>query len=781
MSLRFATPRAGARLLCVLGLAAGAFPGASLASNPSAAADPDLRKLDDRQPPVTGPIYRLGDGTGPRGGFDSSGMTLLAHLPLNNFTGVARSAGNDCWGYVSPSGREYAIMGLEGGFGFVEITNPTNPQIIATIPGPSSNWHDVKVIGQYAYGVSEGGSGIQVMNLASIDSGQVTLVRNWTSGGYSTTHNIIAAEDSDTLWICGANIGNGGLIKIGLANPALPTLVGGWTDMYVHDAHIVTWQDGPLAGRDIAFCASGFSSGEVQTGLRVVDVTNPNSPEVLATLIYPGGAYAHQVWLSEDRRFLYLNDELDETTVFNQTTTRVINVENPAAPFLAGTFSSGLPAIDHNLYVHNGLVFQSNYRSGLRVFDALDPANPTPLAHFDTYPGSDSNEFNGAWSNYPFFPSGTIIVSDIERGLFILRLDAEPSSVAVSLASAAPEIVSPAGGTAITARAVARDMVANPIATVQLMVDTGSGFAPYDAAVNPDGTFTAAFPPADCDTQVQAYFRAVTTQGDEALFPADAPAQTLTIAVADEQVELFADDFSTNLGWTVGAPGDDAASGIWTRANPVGTIAQPDGPLFGTAAYVTGQHSGGGDGANDIDNGRTTLTSPAIDLSQGDATSTISYWRWYSNSAGAGPNADVFVVDISADNGQTWTNVETVGPAGPGTAGGWIRHRFHPADLVPLTGQMRLRFIASDEGEGSLVEAALDGFRVETLACEDPSPGCSPADLAEPYGTLNFFDVTGFLAAFNTQDPAADLAAPFGTLNFFDVTAFLGVFNAGCP
>jgi choice-of-anchor B domain-containing protein len=707
-----------------------------------ARADEDLRKIDQRQPPVFGEIYRLGEST-PRGGFESSGMTLLSHIPLNNFAGVARSMGNDCWGYVSPSGREYAIMGLEGGFGFVEITNPTNPQILATIPGPSSMWRDVKVVGHYAYGVSEGGSGIQVMNLANIDNGQVTLVRNWTSGGYTTTHNIVANEDAGTLWIVGANIGNGGLVHISLANPALPAFNGGWTEMYVHDAQVVTWDRGALAGRQLAFCAGGFDTGLTETGLRIVDVTNPNNPQVLSTVFYPNAAYAHQVWLSEDRRFLYLNDELDEPNGLNATTTtRIFNVEDPANAFYVGTFTSGEPAIDHNLYTHNGMIFQSNYRSGLRVFDALDPTSPTPLAYFDTFPGSNSNEFNGAWSNYPYFPSGTIIVSDIERGLFVLRLDAEPAQVAVSGVDN-PATVLPVGGTTISAR------------------------------------WSADTPPAPCGATVRAYFTATTAQGDTATFPAGAPADTLTFDVADAILELFADDFSTNTGWAVGAAGDNATSGIWTRVVPVGTAAQPGTAVEGDRCYVTGQHTGGGVGSNDIDGGRTTLTTPVLDLSQANESATISYWRWFSNSAGASPFEDVFRIDISNNNGQTWTNVETVGPTGE-VSGGWFQHSFRPADLLPLTAQMRMRFVAADEGSGSVVEAAIDAFRIETLLCEDPS-GCSAADLAEPFNTLNFFDVAAYLALFNAGDPAADLAAPLGTLNFFDLSAYLGVYNAGCP
>ncbi len=764
-AFRMAVPSA-----CLLALLAGS----------AGAADPDLAKLEARLPPEAGAIWRLGDPVPRAGGFDARGVTLLSHVPLNQFTGVVRSSGNDCWGYVSPSGREYAIMGLEGGYGFVEITDPTNPQIVATVQGPVSLWHDVKVIGDRAYGVSEGGSGVQIMDLSNIDNGQVTLVRNWTAGGYSTTHNIVVNEDAGTLWIVGANIGNGGLVHVDVTSPDSPSLDGGWTQMYVHDAQVVTWNTGPLAGRQLAFCAAGFDGGWSQTGLRVVDVTSPNSPQVLATLSYPAAAYAHQVWLSEDRKYLYLNDELDEGSTVGVTTTRVINVEDPANPVLVGTFTTGLAAVDHNLYTHNGMIFQANYRSGLRVFDALDPERPVEIAHFDTFPGSDAPEFNGAWSNYPFFPSGTVIVSDIERGLFVLRVDAEPRAVALRMESDPPAVVPPAGGAELTARVFVRSD-ANPLASVELLVDAGSGFQPHAATPNPDGTWTAHTPPVACGSTVRAYFRATTAQGDTDVYPAGAPDEAFVFEVADAVVELHSDDFETNTGWTVGAPGDNATGGIWTRVNPVGTIAQPGDAFSGSMCFVTGQHNGGGDGTNDVDNGRTTLTSPAYDLAAHDETTTISYWRWFSNSAGAAPFTDTFDVFVSGDNGQTWAMVESVGPEGPEVSGGWFQHRFHPADFVPLTSQVRLRFVAQDTNPQSLVEAAVDAVRIETLACENPVLGCSPADLAEPFGTIDLFDLLAFLDAYGAQAPGADLAEPFGTVDLFDLLAYLDAYAAGCP
>ncbi len=760
------------------GLAVGLPLVAMVMLTSAASGDEDLRKLSRRLPPVFGDIYRLGDPTPRGGGFDSSGMTLLSHIPLNHFTGVARASGNDCWGYVSPSGREYAIMGLEGGFGFVEITDPTNPQIIATIQGPTSLWHGVKVVGRYAYGVSEGGSGLQIMDLNNIDQGQVTLVRNWTSGGYSTTHTIAANEEAGTLWIAGANIGNGGLVKIDISNPTQPVFAGGWTQMYVHEAQVATMRSGPFAGREIGFCSGGYNTGHTETGIRIVDVTDATAPQLLSTIFYPNAGYAHQTWLSEDQRYLYLNDELDEMYTGQPGTTRIFNIEDLTNPTFVGQFSNGLPAIDHNLYTHDGLIFQSNYRSGLRVFDALDPENPTELAWFDTFPGSDSAEFNGTWSNYPFFPSGSIIVSDIERGLFVLRLDAEPAAVAVSPADL-PATVPPGGGAALSARVVVRS-AENPVASVQAFIDTGDGFQPVSAIDNGDGTWSASTPPAACGAALRAYFTATTAEGQTATYPASAPAGAIAFEVADKILEIFYDNFATHQGWVVGAPGDNAISGIWTRVIPVGTAAQPGTGVDGEYCYVTGQHTGGGVGGSDVDNGRTTLTTPVLDLSDAPQATTISYWRWFSNSAGASPFEDVFRIDISNNNGQTWTSVEIVGPTGDQVSGGWFHHAFRPADLLPLTAQMRMRFIAADEGAGSVVEAAIDAFRVETLVCEDPA-GCSVADLAEPHGVLNFFDLSAYLALFNAGDPAADLAAPFGELNFFDLAAYLNVYNAGCP
>ncbi|HKQ48756.1 MAG TPA: thrombospondin type 3 repeat-containing protein [Phycisphaerae bacterium] len=188
---------------------------------------------------------------------------------------------------------------------------------------------------------------------------------------------------------------------------------------------------------------------------------------------------------------------------------------------------------------------------------------------------------------------------------------------------------------------------------------------------------------------------------------------------------VFSDDFETNLGWTVGP--DDASTGIWTRVDPNGTAAQTedDHTPAGTMCFVTGQGSvGGGAGEADVDGGTTTLTSPSIALPGNDAI--ISYWRWYSNNLGGAPNADLFVVDISPDDGDSWVNAETVGPTSPPLA--WIQHTFQVSDIVTATGPIRLRFRASDLATGSLVEAGIDDVVVTAIDCD--SNGTS--DMCEP-------------------------------------------------
>ncbi|MCH8164158.1 MAG: hypothetical protein IH889_00970, partial [Planctomycetes bacterium] len=318
--------------------------------------------------------------------------------------------------------------------------------------------------------------------------------------------------------------------------------------------------------------------------------------------------------------------------------------------------------------------------------------------------------------------NGTPHYTEINAGFSAHNMDApELALLSFSFPQGLPEVITPAGGTTVPVVVEALTALPEPNTGV-LHVDVGAGFVAIPMTEVVPNLYDAIFPAAECGTQVAFYFSAETTTGQEVVTPNGAPANSFAVLSATGLQVVLEDDFEGDTGWVVGAPGDDATTGIWNRMDPEGTAAQPENdhtPNPGSICWVTDGFAGGGLGTFDVDNGQTTLTSPVIDL-LGATNAEISYWRWYSNDTGASPNADVFVVDISNNNGSTWTNVETVGPAGPETSGGWIFHQFNVADFVAPTAQVRVRFIASDEGSGSLVEAAVDDFTVIEVLCEPP-------------------------------------------------------------
>jgi choice-of-anchor B domain-containing protein len=472
-----------------IALAAAACTAALFAHN-------DDPKEQDTRPAWVGPAFRAAHDAEPAMGFPAEGVELLAWLPVGEFPGSGGDA-NDCWGYTAPSGREYAIICFSSTTGFVDITDPTDPVIVETSGSNGCTWHDVKVFQHYAYVVSECGRGIQVIDMDRIDEGIVTLVREVTSGGQDS-HNVAVDTDSGFLYRTGGS-GNGLLIYDLNADPSNPTLVGQWPDRYVHDAQIVTYTEGKYAGKQIAFCNSGFSGGGTETGMDILDVTNKASIVQMSRYQYPNGAYSHQGWLDADKEYYYLNDESDESSFGFNTTTHIIDVRDLDNPVEVGTFTSGVPAIDHNLYMHGDLIFEANYRSGLRVFDASDRLNPVEVAYFDTYPENDSPNFNGLWSNYPFFPSGTVIGSDREKGLFIWRV--RRALIEYAFPDGLPETIDPRGAT-VRVEISEREPGGLVEGTEMLNYSTGDGYTAVPLVNVGGDLYEATFPAIDCRTQV---------------------------------------------------------------------------------------------------------------------------------------------------------------------------------------------------------------------------------------------------------------------------------------
>jgi hypothetical protein len=268
-------------------------------------------------------------------------------------------------------------------------------------------------------------------------------------------------------------------------------------------------------------------------------------------------------------------------------------------------------------------------------------------------------------------------------------------------------------------------------------------------------------------------------------FPSDAPTFSNYLPVAEGIIEQWTDNFETNRNWSGAAPEDTATTGRWTRAIPQGTEAQPaaDHTEIGVSCWVTDYRAGQQVSDYDVDDGKTTLTTPLLNATN-MTSPRISYWLWYSNDVGpVSPHTNVLTVDVSNNNGVSWIPVKTYGPTGERTHGHWFEDGFLISDYVPPTNNMLVRFIASDV-TGAIVEAAIDDFRLTSLDCAAPPPACyANCDGSTNVPILNINDFVCFNNRFVFGDTHAncDGSTTPPILNVADYICFNNAFAAGCP
>ncbi|MEJ6795641.1 MAG: choice-of-anchor B family protein [Flavobacteriales bacterium] len=363
---------------------------------------------------------------GMAGIYPCDNVDLMSTISLSELGGVQNM--NDIWGWTdSDSGREFALIGMRNGTSFVEVTDPVNPLVIGSLATATTNslWRDVKVFNDYAFVVSEaGGHGMQVFDLAELlidyDEYPVVFEQSAYYDLFGRAHNIAINEASGYAYGIGTSTFSGGLHFVDISDPLNPQVAGGFgADGYTHDAQIVnyTGPDGDYFEREIAFCCN-------EDAVTIVDVTDKTDPVQISTLGYDFSAYTHQGWLTEDENFFIFNDEIDETSGFTPTTkTLIMDVRDLDNPVLHYEYLSSSTAIDHNLYTKGSLCYQSNYRSGLRILDIgnVFEQEISTLGFFDSQPMDDFQDYSGTWSNYAYFPSGTVIMSDMYTDFFILR------------------------------------------------------------------------------------------------------------------------------------------------------------------------------------------------------------------------------------------------------------------------------------------------------------------------------------------------------------------------
>jgi choice-of-anchor B domain-containing protein len=379
---------------------------------------------------------------GQAGPFPCHGVNLLRWVKLSAFS-TQPSAGNDIWGFIDLNDRrEYAIIGLSNGTGVVEVTKPRQPRVVGTIPGPSTTWRDIKVSQRfdpatqrwraYAYGTADAvNQGLQVIDLTNLPE-SVSLAATYRE--FASAHNLYMSNVNYAtgvalpgakpyIYIAGSNLSRGAFRVLDISDPINPVEVTPppGNTQYVHDGTSML-----LTGARAAECANGHDPCEVfidfnENTVDLWDVTEKAAPVRLSSTGYPGASYTHSGWWSEDTNYVFIQDELDESNFGVNTQLRTLDIHQLRNPFISNTWVGPTPAIDHNGYAKGNRYYMSNYRHGLTILDISDANDPQEVGNFDTYPANDSTFFNGAWGVYPFLPSGNIVVSDIERGLFILR------------------------------------------------------------------------------------------------------------------------------------------------------------------------------------------------------------------------------------------------------------------------------------------------------------------------------------------------------------------------
>ncbi len=427
--------------------------------------------------PLTGQRVACTNGTatatmgGQPVSFPCKGVDLMSFLPMASIGGAINvgSSGNasiaTTWGWTDPqTGREYAIIGRSDATSFVDVTDPLRPVYVGLMPRPAgiaaSSWRELKVLGNVLAVVSEAtGHGLQTFDLTQLRryaGTPITFDATARYTGFGRAHSVLVSGPSGTAVATGMqgtqNINTvnpsagcaSGLHFVTITDPANPAFAGCYSAApvsttetrpgYTHDAVCMTYAgpDTRYTGREICF----LSNEEV---LVVVDATNKSAVVELSRSTHANAKYIHQGWLTQDGRYFYVDDELDEQggVTGGKTRTIVYDVQDLTriAPVLE--YVGRTAAIDHNQYINGRYDVQSNYTAGINILDLQNPLAPTEAAYFDTYPATDAAQFSGIWNAYPYFRSGVIVAGGINEGLFVLK----PTGIA--LGTTTPEAPAP--------------------------------------------------------------------------------------------------------------------------------------------------------------------------------------------------------------------------------------------------------------------------------------------------------------------------------------------------
>src|SRR5262245_46689701 len=412
-------------------------------------------------------------------------VDLKAHL--NDYPPPAPTTGNwyysACWSYIHQDGREYAAIGARNGTAIYNVTDPAAPHQVGFIPGISSKWREMKQYRNWLYVVTEGlgpGEGLQIIRMTDPENPVLAATYPFVASSHTvsvdTTRGILICNGTRSNDGAG-NYAPSGMRVLSLANPEAPVPLAVWPalpidplkqdSVYVHDS--------VPAGNRL------FASSIYYGIQRVFDFTNPTSPVQIAAWHYPGG-FTHNSWPDKTGRWLYVTDEK------NGEPLKIFDVANLAAPVLFNTYTDNPSAIVHNVHVLGDEIYCSNYTEGIRVLDATDPSHPAEFAFADSWDGPSGN-YDGVWEVCPYFPSGTVIASDMESGLYVYRVRRDYGLVRVKTVDAATGL--PIQGASLYRDAAVESLVTAADGIAVFAMDAGAHtvkarcFGYQDASISP--------------------------------------------------------------------------------------------------------------------------------------------------------------------------------------------------------------------------------------------------------------------------------------------------------
>jgi len=668
--------------------------------------------------------------------------------------------GNDIWGYVAPDSTEYALMGLRGGLSVVSLANPAAPVEVDYVPGASSTWRDIKTWNNYAYVVADqGADGLAVIDLSTLpDSVTYTFWKpsitiNNVTETFEQSHNIYIDENG-VGYLAGSNLNGGGMVFIDVNTPnGIPTYLGAGPLRYSHDVFV----------RGDTMWSSDINNGYFS----VVDVSDKTNPVLLATQTTPF-VFTHNTWLSEDGNTLFTTDEQSNAPVAAYDVSDLSDIQKldefrPPA-------TVGLGVIPHNTHTKGNFQFVSYYTDGLIMIDATMPDWLVQAGQYDTYGGPDGG-FNGCWGAYPFLPSGLVLASDINSGLYVLApnyqracyldgnitdsnngnpldgagisFDTEPVTATADVAgdyrsgygtSGTFDITYSMPGYAsqtIAVSLVAGQIVTQDVALVKLpsIQLTGQIIRADNGNPIPGGVVEFIGNGLTENATADASGNFVVQQlviGDYEVFGGKwgfrtdyTPSTTFDPSNNTIIIELdegYMDDFALDLGWTISG---NATSGVWERDIPIGvavygiplTPSDDDQGDFGTKCYITGNSS---DPLTGAVSGTTTLTSPMFDATiYGDPE--VSYRPWFFSATQQGGGTP-YRLRVFLDDGANQYLIEELDFTLFTTQNWRNVSNYRISDFTTPTSTMKIIFETSDPSNSSITEAGVDIFEVLDLS-----------------------------------------------------------------